>query len=113
MQARPPFFAPLKDVFSRFKRLSVTKKLLLLIFVASFTLTVLRHQSHGPRLRPPPLIFPPFRHHAPVHVTKDRKVWQQRSEAVREAFLHAYGGYEKYAFGADELKPLNNDSVNK
>ena len=39
--------------------------------------------------------------------------WKARAEAVKEAFLHAYHGYEKYAMPADELKPLTNSSVNK
>jgi hypothetical protein len=39
--------------------------------------------------------------------------WNARAEAVKEAFLHAYHGYEKYAMPADELKPLTNSSVNK
>ncbi|PAV19179.1 glycoside hydrolase family 47 [Pyrrhoderma noxium] len=35
----------------------------------------------------------------------------KRAEAVREAFLHAYGAYEKYAMPADELLPLKNRSI--
>ncbi|KAI5121758.1 hypothetical protein M0805_009571 [Coniferiporia weirii] len=35
----------------------------------------------------------------------------KRAEAVREAFVHAYSAYEKYAMPADELRPLSNDSV--
>ncbi|PVG03578.1 seven-hairpin glycosidase [Serendipita vermifera] len=112
MQARPPAWVLVKDAFGRYKRLSVTKKLLLFIVIASCTLAVLRHQSYGPHMPgPPPGIFSPFKHHAPVRPVKDPKVWEQRGEAVREAFLHAYGGYEKYAFGFDELKPLNNDTL--
>ena len=30
-----------------------------------------------------------------------------RAEAVREAMRHAWGGYVKYAFGADELMPTS------
>lgn len=30
-----------------------------------------------------------------------------RAEAVRDAMRHAWGGYYKYAFGADELMPTS------
>jgi mannosyl-oligosaccharide alpha-1,2-mannosidase len=36
----------------------------------------------------------------------DRK-WQPMSEEVRDAFLHAWRGYRKYAWGKDELQPLS------
>ena len=37
----------------------------------------------------------------------------KRAEAVKEAFLHAYGAYERYAMPADELLPLKNRSIQK
>ena len=37
----------------------------------------------------------------------------KRAEAVREAFLYAYGAYEKYAMPADELLPLKNRNIQK
>ncbi|KAL1928700.1 hypothetical protein VTP01DRAFT_2486 [Rhizomucor pusillus] len=33
---------------------------------------------------------------------------QQRRQAVREAFMHAWEGYRKYAIGHDELRPVTN-----
>ena len=41
------------------------------------------------------------------------KVWAIRAEQVKEAFRHAYHGYEQYAFPHDELLPLSNGSVDK
>jgi mannosyl-oligosaccharide alpha-1,2-mannosidase len=35
-----------------------------------------------------------------------------RKEKVKEAFLHAWGGYKKYAWGRDELLPLNKTYIN-
>lgn len=31
---------------------------------------------------------------------------RERAAAVKEAFVHAWDGYERYAFPADELRPL-------
>jgi len=44
---------------------------------------------------------------------KDDGLWTSREEAVKQSFLHAYHGYEEYAFPADELRPLANNSVQK
>jgi len=38
---------------------------------------------------------------------------KMRSEAVKEAFVHAYGAYEEYAMPADEYMPLSNRSQQK
>lgn len=35
------------------------------------------------------------------------KVWRERSDNVKRAFLHAYHGWERYAAPNDELKPLS------
>jgi len=46
--------------------------------------------------------------------SQNAAVWAKRGKSVKEAFLHAYGGYEKYApFPHDELLPLTNGSTNK
>ena len=37
----------------------------------------------------------------------------QRAEAVKEAFLHAYTAYEEFAMPADELRPLRNKTKQK
>lgn len=39
--------------------------------------------------------------------------WTARAEQVKQAFLHAYHGYEEFASPADELLPLSNKSINK
>ncbi|CAJ1342337.1 unnamed protein product [Effrenium voratum] len=33
--------------------------------------------------------------------------WQAKADEVREAFLHAWRGYERFAWGADELQPIS------
>lgn len=48
-------------------------------------------------------------HYGPV----TPEVWTDRSFQVRDAFLHAYHGYERFAFPNDELRPLSNTSINK
>ena len=40
-------------------------------------------------------------------------IWDERAEAVKQAFIHAYHGYEKHAFGKDEIRPLSKNTVNK
>ncbi|KAI0782675.1 glycoside hydrolase [Abortiporus biennis] len=37
-------------------------------------------------------------------------VWAERAEKVKQAFVHAYDGYWKYAAPHDELQPLSNRS---
>ena len=39
--------------------------------------------------------------------------WDARANAVKEAFVHAYHGYETHAFPEDELLPLTNTSAMK
>jgi len=36
--------------------------------------------------------------------------WAARANAVKQAFVHAYHGYEAHAFPEDELLPLTNTS---
>lgn len=40
-------------------------------------------------------------------------VWEGRALQVRDAFLHAYHGYESFAFPNDELRPLSNRSIDR
>lgn len=42
----------------------------------------------------------------PIHPT-------DRAQHVKNAFLHAYRGYEQHAWGFDELKPLSNGNQDK
>ena len=39
--------------------------------------------------------------------------WMSRAEQVKQAFAHAYHGYETHAFPHDELKPLTNRTYDK
>jgi hypothetical protein len=39
--------------------------------------------------------------------------WDGKAQRVREAFLHAYHGWEDHAAPADELLPLSEGRVNK
>jgi hypothetical protein len=39
--------------------------------------------------------------------------WAERAAQVKEAFRHAYHGYEQYSFPYDELMPVSNMTVNK
>lgn len=38
--------------------------------------------------------------------------WNSKADEVKEAFAHAYSGYETYAFPADELLPLTKGRIN-
>jgi mannosyl-oligosaccharide alpha-1,2-mannosidase len=56
-----------------------------------------------PNQKPPPPAAP-----------TPKPVWSERAASVKEAFLHAYGGYERGTnFPDDELKPVSNTSVRK
>jgi mannosyl-oligosaccharide alpha-1,2-mannosidase len=64
---------------------------------------------------PPPPPPPPPPHgggSGGIAISPDMSM-AQRAEAVREAFRHAYGGYERAAWGYDELLPNTNQSTNK
>ncbi|KAI0918074.1 hypothetical protein AcV5_002851 [Taiwanofungus camphoratus] len=56
------------------------------------------------------LPLPPSRSHLYPHQHATK--WSARANAVRNAFLHAYSGYQEYAADADELLPLTDDAVN-
>jgi len=45
---------------------------------------------------------------APTHALSPKDAeWQTAAEEVREAFLHAWRGYRRHAWGYDDLKPLS------
>ena len=86
----------------------------LIVVVSTFAIWIVLSPSSNKDLhvpskfspRPPYLLFQPPR-------LKDY-LWSPRAESVKQAFLHAYRGYEQYApFPADELLPLTNESVEK
>mmetsp|Transcript_4521 Transcript_4521/g.10560 ORF Transcript_4521/g.10560 Transcript_4521/m.10560 type:complete len:791 (+) Transcript_4521:39-2411(+) len=54
----------------------------------------------------PPSSYPPRTGGSLTHnATSDK--WQVLAGEVRKAFLHAWSGYKRYAWGADELKPVS------
>lgn len=44
---------------------------------------------------------------APGNLSKSDAKWAPMAGEVRDAFLHAWRGYKRYAWGQDELKPLS------
>ena len=56
-------------------------------------------------------IIPHYGHEEPFD--ESLSVWDRRAAEVRGAFIHAYGGYMRYAAPSDELKPVSNGRVNK
>lgn len=61
-----------------------------------------------PQQYPPPRPYPP-----PPRPNVAKGQWEERAQRVRDAFLHAWNGYQKYAAGWDELLPVNGGRVNK
>ncbi|KAF9645503.1 glycoside hydrolase family 47 protein [Thelephora ganbajun] len=63
---------------------------------------------------PPPHLWPTHPVEEAEFDVPDRNVdWAARANAVKQAFAHAYHGYEAYAFPEDELLPLTNSSEMK
>ena len=57
--------------------------------------------------------WPPLRDDTFGHSKPSGTNWDERAKQVKEAFQHAYHGYELYAMPADELLPVTNKAVNK
>lgn len=49
---------------------------------------------------------------APFHEKPTPEIWHSRAQEVKDAFAHAYRGYEAYAFPNDELLPITRGAVN-
>lgn len=61
--------------------------------------------------RPPP--HPVIVDPSPEQYNKTTPLeWSARAQEVRDAFAHAYSSYEKFAFPADELKPITKGKMN-
>ncbi|KAL4309436.1 hypothetical protein GQ457_01G047140 [Hibiscus cannabinus] len=41
----------------------------------------------------------------------DEEKWKARQQNVKEAFIHAWSGYRKFAMGSDELMPLSQEGI--
>lgn len=55
----------------------------------------------------------PWDRHGDNRSTTTPEEWRSRTERVKQAFLHAYHGYEQHAAPHDELKSLTNRSMDK
>ncbi|EIW79066.1 glycoside hydrolase family 47 protein [Coniophora puteana RWD-64-598 SS2] len=79
-----------------------------------------RHHGGPGHPRPPidirpldgPAYLEPRPKPPPARLAGAPTLWSARADKVRDAFVHAYGEYEKYALPADELLPLSKGSVN-
>lgn len=45
--------------------------------------------------------------------SETQEIWTDRAAQVKNAFLHAYHGYERHAFPHDELRPVSNKTIDK
>ncbi|KAK9487862.1 glycoside hydrolase [Lipomyces starkeyi] len=65
-----------------------------------------------PRLIPlpddPPIGFPKIQGVFAPETPEQRKVREDRLNAVREAFVHSWNGYKTHAWGHDEIRPVTN-----
>ncbi|KAK9384613.1 glycosyl hydrolase family 47-domain-containing protein [Lipomyces mesembrius] len=65
-----------------------------------------------PRLIPlpddPPIGFPKIQGVFASETPEQRKVREERLNAVREAFIHSWNGYKTHAWGHDEIRPVTN-----
>ncbi|KAK9430716.1 glycoside hydrolase [Lipomyces doorenjongii] len=65
-----------------------------------------------PRLIPlpddPPISFPKIQGVFAPETPEQRKVREERLNAVREAFIHSWNGYKAHAWGHDEIRPVTN-----
>jgi mannosyl-oligosaccharide alpha-1,2-mannosidase len=76
------------------------------------------HRPHRPifnehdRRPPRPGSRPPARPRPPHH-TGSPTLWSTRAEHVRNAYIHAWEGYQSLAAPYDELLPVSSGKVNK
>ena len=70
-------------------------------------------ENDWPRFRhhpPPPGLMPDARFRAGSGGGRGRdgeSVWTQRAQKVKDAMKHSWKGYETYAWGKDELRPVS------
>lgn len=43
-----------------------------------------------------------------IETPEERELRESRRESIKQGFLHAWNGYVKYAWGADEILPISN-----
>ena len=102
---------------SVFLRKSIAVRYLLLsstIIIILWTFHTLLSSSHSP---PRPVKPAPHKKDDLTHVLPKRpprpKAWSDAAEGVKQAFLHAYHGYEDYAAPFDELLPMSRKGSNR
>ncbi|KAL1733012.1 hypothetical protein EV714DRAFT_235193, partial [Schizophyllum commune] len=61
--------------------------------------------DHPPPPPPPPPFIPLHEPVRPPPTPEEAKTWAARADLVRNAFVHAYNGYRRQAFGHDEVRP--------
>ncbi|XP_068635603.1 mannosyl-oligosaccharide 1,2-alpha-mannosidase MNS3-like [Aristolochia californica] len=106
-----------------------TGKFLALLMIAGLTYLLLTHESRIDSTpdglvkgttsnlrklwRKPPRLPPPEYGTSILDPDKLNSIskWVSRQEKVKQAFVHAWSGYKKFAFGFDELKPLSREGV--
>ncbi|KIM22542.1 glycoside hydrolase family 47 protein [Serendipita vermifera MAFF 305830] len=102
----------LRDVFVSYRRLPTPKKVAIWVGLSILAVFLIHSQRGPPHFRgpprPPPFRPPGFYDHLQTTSPADKQLWDKRKNEVRDAFRHAYGGYEKFAFGFDELLPMSN-----
>ncbi|KKA22569.1 Mannosyl-oligosaccharide 1,2-alpha-mannosidase [Rasamsonia emersonii CBS 393.64] len=59
-----------------------------------------------------PAKIPRIQYDFPRERSSDRKRRQERQAAVKEAFIHAWGGYKEHAWLKDEVAPISGGYVN-
>ncbi|RGB32152.1 Glycoside Hydrolase Family 47 protein [Rhizophagus diaphanus] len=47
-----------------------------------------------------------------IETSEERELRESRRESIKQGFLHAWNGYVKYAWGADEILPISNKPRN-
>ena len=97
----------------RYLRIYKRSYLLILSSVAACVTLLLLYESTFP-LAPPSYFrydssyrFHNHQSHPSLCPSKSPSIWTKRAQEVREAYLHAYRGYMKYAAGHDELLPVS------
>ncbi|XP_002519694.2 mannosyl-oligosaccharide 1,2-alpha-mannosidase MNS3 [Ricinus communis] len=77
------------------------------------TVTTVSNSRLGKLFRKPPRLPPRLSPDEKVSIQKlnANSKWLERQQKVKDAFIHAWSGYKKYAMGYDELMPLSHRGV--
>lgn len=92
-----------------FHRRGISFRRILVVLTFSFALCIL-YYSHSRRTQSATEFVP--EEDVVIWPTEPPEIWAERAAQVKNAFLDAYHGYERYAFPHDELAPLSNASTN-